>query len=148
MFKPTDEIRVKAQFVLSTNPNFQSEKKWIAANGEKLVSHQELDLYHILLEERDFRVEYERAFVGAENTLYPDFTIEHIPTGNIFVWEHLGMTNNEHYLNAIPKKIEWFRANGLETVEVPNGKLIITFYNKDTFYKDIRRAIQKIKAYG
>jgi len=104
MFKPAEEIRVKASFTLSSNTNFSKEKKLVAVNDEQLVSRQELEIYHYLLEFEEFHVEYEQAFVGSEKTLYPDFTVTNKTTGITYVWEHLGMTNNEHYLNNIPKK--------------------------------------------
>lgn len=144
MFKPSSEIIVKASFTISPNENFKNKKHHIAANGEALVSKQELDIYEYLLEQEDLHVGYELPFVGKEKTLYPDFTVTNKINGKTFIWEHLGMTNNESYLDRIPKKISWYRDNGLETIE-QNGKLIISFYNERTFFKDVRTFVKIIR---
>ncbi len=144
MFKPSSEIIVKASFTLSPNENFKNIKVHIAANGEGVVSKQELEIYEYLLEQEDLHVGYELPFVGKEKTLYPDFTVTNKVSGRTFVWEHLGMTNNENYLDKIPKKISWYRENGLETIE-QNGNLIISFYNERTFFKDVSNFVKLIK---
>ena len=44
MFKPSSEIIVKASFTMSSNENFKNQKHHIAANGEAVVSRQELEI--------------------------------------------------------------------------------------------------------
>ena len=144
MFKPSNEIIVKASFTLSPNENFKNIKHHVAANGEGLVSKQELEIYGYLLEQEELHVGYELPFVGNEKTLYPDFTVTNKINGKTYIWEHLGMTNNESYLDKIPKKIEWYRENGLHTIE-QNGTLIISFYNERTFFKDVCNFVEIIK---
>lgn len=143
MFKPSEEIIVNASFDLSPNVNFKGEKKWVACNGERLVSKQELEIYELLLEQQGIHVTYERPFEGKNKTLYPDFTVINRETGRTFIWEHLGMTNSEHYLNKIPQKIMWYRENGLESIE-NGGDLILSFYRQERFYKDVLNFIKLI----
>lgn len=147
MFKPSEEIIVRARFDLSSNPNFKREKKWIACNGEALVSRQELEIYEFLLEQTDLHVTYEKEFVGKDKSLYPDFTILNEKTGKLFVWEHLGMTNNESYLDRIPHKLSWYRNQGLESIE-SGGNLILSFYNQSRFYRDVLNFVKLIKESG
>ncbi len=45
-FKPTSEIIVRADYTLSSNPNNKRLKQHMAANGEMLVSKQELHIYN------------------------------------------------------------------------------------------------------
>jgi len=142
-FKPTSEIIVKADYTLSSNPNNKRLKQHMAANGEMLVSKQELQIYNFLLEQLGLHVEYEAAFSGADKTLYPDFTILNVHTNSIYIWEHLGMTNSEKYLDQIPDKLVWYEGNGLKPVE-KGGSLILTFYNERTFYKDVEKVVQRI----
>lgn len=144
MFKPSEEIKIKAQFILSSNTRHKKAKKWIACNGEALVSRQELQIYEFLLEQEWLEVCYEMEFVGSDHTSYPDFTIRNLVTGKVFIWEHLGMTNNEHYLNEIPRKLEWFKTQGIESVE-NGGSLIITFYREATFSRDVAKFVELIK---
>lgn len=143
MFKPSSEIIVKADFIMSPNQNFKNIKHHVAVNGEGLVSKQELEIYEFLLEQENLIVGYELPFEGKEKTLYPDFTVTNIVTQRTFVWEHLGMTNNEKYLDKIPQKIKWYRDNGLETIE-KGGNFIISFYQERTFFKDVSRFVSII----
>lgn len=145
MFKPSEEIRVKAKFTLSTNPKHKKVKTWIACNGEALVSKQELEIYEYLLEQESLHVCYEQAFEGKDRIAYPDFTITNLKTGKVYIWEHFGMTNSEQYLNNIPKKLEWFREQGVLSIE-QGGNLIITFYRKSTFYKDVANFVELINS--
>ena len=115
----------------------------MAANGEMLVSKQELHIYNFLLEQKSLHVEYEASFSGADKTLFPDFTILNVNTNAIYIWEHLGMTNSEKYLDQIPDKLVWYEGNGLKPIE-KGGSLILTFYNERTFYKDVQKVVQRI----
>ena len=143
-FKPTEEILVKATYELTENTNFKVNKIHVAANGERLVSKQELQIYNRLLEEPDFHIIYESPYKGKDKTLFPDFLVTNKKTRETYVWEHLGMTNNEHYLNAIPNKLVWFREQGLLSTE-EGGNLILTFYREKRFFKDVERSIKLIK---
>ena len=134
---------VKASFKLSTNPNNKNHKIHIASNGEKLVSKQELFIYEQLLKESDLHVEYEAGFEGSDKVLFPDFTVKSLVTGQVFIWEHFGMTNSDHYLNQIPNKLVWYAENGAMPVD-QGGNLIITYYNERTFQNDVANAISTI----
>mgnify|MGYP005745411517 CR=1 FL=1 len=144
MFKPSEEIIVRATYDLSPNTKYKSEKKWIACNGEALVSRQELQIYEYLLEQEGLHIIYEQGFEGHDHTAFPDFTIRNVDTDKTYIWEHFGMTNNENYLNRLPKKLEWFEKQGVKTVD-RGGCLILTFYRKETFFQEVTKFVQLIK---
>lgn len=144
MFKPSEEIRIKATFELSKNQKHRKEKIWVACNGEALVSRQELLIYEYLLEQPFLHVEYEKAFHGSDRTSYPDFTVVNSKNGKEYIWEHLGMTNNEEYLDRIPNKLMWFAEQGVHSIE-NNGTLIITFYRETSFFSDVVKFVELIK---
>lgn len=144
MFKPSEEIVIRAKYDLSQNTKYKSEKKWIACNGEALVSRQELQIYELLLEQEGIHITYEKELVGSDRTAFPDFTIVNTMTGKSYIWEHFGMTNNENYLDRLPRKLEWFEKEGISTIE-RGGSLIITFYRKSNFYKEVCKFVNLIK---
>ena len=65
---------------------------------------------------------YELPFIGKDGSRrYPDFTIEDPDTGITWLWEHLGMLGNAEYDEKWSKKLEWYRMNGVKTVEDGGG---------------------------
>ena len=44
---------------------------------------------------------YECALQLGENTLFPDFTIRHPKTGDVYYWEHFGLMDNPSYSSSI-----------------------------------------------
>ncbi len=75
-----------------------------------------LAMYHI-----PFRYEC-RLDVGGK-TYYPDFTIRHPLTGEIFYWEHAGKMNDPSYRADFLTKIRVYFNNGI----LPDHNLILTF---------------------
>ena len=59
--------------------------------------------------------------------LYPDFTIKSPITGETILWEHLGMLDDNHYLEKALSKIRLYIKNGY----IPSVNLIITCETKD-----------------
>jgi hypothetical protein len=47
---------------------------------------------------------YERAFRGHETIRLPDFTIEDATTGELYIWELLGLPSNPQYARAWDRK--------------------------------------------
>ena len=61
----------------------------------------------------DYRYEYPvegRFFSGIRRPDFAFFT----KSGNLILWEHLGMLNNRAYAEGWNKKLEWYRSNGFE----------------------------------
>ena len=60
-------------------------------------------------------------------SVFPDFTIRHPNTGNIFYWEHFGMIDNSEYCKNMLSKLQFYISNGI----IPTIHLITTFETKD-----------------
>lgn len=69
---------------------------------------------------------YECALHLGEVTVYPDFTIRHPQTGQVYYWEHFGMMDNSEYCQRALAKLELYAANGI----YPSVQLLMTFETK------------------
>lgn len=70
---------------------------------------------------------YECALQLGETTLYPDFTILHPITGELFYWEHFGKMDNPKYAQNCIAKLQNYTAHGI----LPGIYLITTYESKD-----------------
>lgn len=59
-------------------------------------------------------------------TYYPDFTIRHPQTGELFYWEHFGMMDDINYSQKAFAKLQFYNSNGI----IPSINLITTFETK------------------
>lgn len=91
---------------------------YVRSKSESMIA---LQLY---TEKIPFR--YECALQLGETTLYPDFTILHPKTGEIFYWEHFGMMDEPHYYNKAFLKLQLYTSYGI----VPSVNLITTYETK------------------
>lgn len=66
---------------------------------------------------------YECALQLDKATYYPDFTICHPVTGEIFYWEHLGKIDQPKYRKDAFQKIQTYIAHGI----IPSVNLILTY---------------------
>ena len=69
---------------------------------------------------------YECALEIGGKIIYPDFTIIHPVTGEVFYWEHFGRMDEDDYKQDAIIKINNYLANGI----IPNINLITTFETK------------------
>lgn len=78
---------------------------------------------------RKYRIpfRYECLLQLGEICLYPDFTICHPITGEIFYWEHFGMFDKPEYCQKAIEKLQYYASKGI----IPNRQLIVTFETKD-----------------
>jgi hypothetical protein len=71
--------------------------------------------------------EYELPFTGHDGTIrLPDFTIEDSATGDVFIWEHLGLLSNPDYRQAWERKKAWYEASGVTESGGSSATLIVT----------------------
>lgn len=96
--------------------------------GEMVRSKSELIIANILYRNREHLLyKYERPLEvfaeGKKKTIYPDFTILNIHTGEIKYWEHAGRMDDSHYASEFVKKINIYEANEL----LPGRDVILTF---------------------
>ena len=84
---------------------------------------------------------YECALHLGETTLFPDFTIRHPKTGNVYYWEHFGLMDNPAYSQNAYSKLQLYTSHGI----IPSIQLITTYETKDNpLSTDI---VEKIIAY-
>ena len=65
---------------------------------------------------------YEKPLKVGNRTVYPDFTVLNVKTRKEYYWEHLGMLDDEDYLNKFLVKLDSYQKNGIRSGE----KLILT----------------------
>ncbi len=68
-----------------------------------------------------FRYECELSLNDA--VVYPDFTIMHPRTEELFYWEHFGMMDNPRYAKRAGEKLQMYIVNGL----IPTVNVITTY---------------------
>lgn len=100
-----------------------------AQNGLMVRSKSEALIIQILLE-YNIPFRYECPVYVYENTYYPDFTIMHPRTGQIFLWEHFGLMERDHYAAKNAKRVADYRKLGY----FPFKNLIMTFEYSDTAF--------------
>ena len=66
---------------------------------------------------------YECVLILDGKVYYPDFTIRHPRTGEIYYWEHLGMMDKYSYIKRNLEKLEAYFVNGI----IPTINLILTY---------------------
>lgn len=66
---------------------------------------------------------YECALDLGGHIIYPDFTIRHPKTGEVYYWEHCGKMDDESYVKRFCEKIEEYTRNGI----IPSVNLILTY---------------------
>ena len=104
-----------------------AEKKTIRAkNGTRVRSKSEAIIMD-LLESRGIPYRYEPVISLNDQSFYPDFLIRHPRTGKLYIWEHLGKTDDADYLNSNMEKIRRYILAGY----LPSVDLIITWESQE-----------------
>lgn len=70
---------------------------------------------------------YESAITLNGITIYPDFTIRHPKTGEVYYWEHYGLADDMTYIKSMNYKMELYISNQI----IPSINLITTYETKD-----------------
>lgn len=81
----------------------------------------------LLLSTHQIPFRYECALTLGNITVYPDFTIRHPVTDEIFYWEHFGMMDHEPYRSNALSKLELYASKGI----YPSQQLITTYETKE-----------------
>lgn len=129
---------------------------WLQESYEKNMTHSEhcihktvagfkarskseaLIVSRLFLNHIPFR--YECALHLGEIVVYPDFTILHPVTKEIYYYEHFGMMDNSEYAHAAYKKLELYSGHGI----IPSINLLATFETKKhpLDYEQINKLIE------
>lgn len=81
----------------------------------------------MLLHANKIPFRYECALTLGSITYYPDFTIMHPKTGEIFYWEHFGMMDDPAYAGKAFSKLHNYSKHGI----IPSINLITTYETQD-----------------
>lgn len=127
-----ERIRRWQQEEYEKNESYPENLRYETMQGEYVRSKSELIIADILYQHRnDILYKYERPLClimdGREKTIYPDFTILNINTGEIVYWEHAGLMNDPHYADGFVKKMNTYISNGLRP-----GKDVLFSYESVT----------------
>lgn len=142
------------QFLKSTSPYYklllpffnspnEDYQKWMMENYERNMKHPEQLIFKassgnyvrsksemmidMFLHINKIPFRYECALHLGELTLYPDFTVKHPVTGDIYYWEHFGMMDDSNYCRNACMKLQTYTSNGI----IPTVNLIMTFETKE-----------------
>lgn len=96
-----------------------SQGKWVRSKSEVLI---DMALYTNKI---PFRYECELQLNGV--IIYPDFTIRHPKTGQVYYWEHFGKMDDASYSRGTGLKLQQYIANGI----IPSIHLITTYETKN-----------------
>ncbi len=122
-FKPTSEKVIEwAQEAYDKNPK-HSEQLTIKTNSGNMVRSKSEAFIDMLLYANKIPFRYECALTLGNTTYYPDYTIMHPKSGNIFYWEHFGMMDDSIYAGKTFSKLHTYAKHGI----IPSINLITTY---------------------
>ena len=108
------------------NMSYPEQLIFKASSGNYVRSKSEM-LIDMFLYVNKIPFRYECALRLGEIVVYPDFTVKHPTTGEIFYWEHFGRMDDSNYCKNTCMKIQTYVSNGI----IPTVHLIMTFETKD-----------------
>ena len=112
---------VRKPFALGDTSEFYTGK------GERVRSKSEIMLAN-QFKSRDIPYHYEYPLNGvASYPIHPDFTLLNKRTRRIYLWEHLGMMDDEKYASDAVNRIQDYIRSGY----IPGKNLILTYETKE-----------------
>lgn len=109
-----------------TNPEYPEHLIHNTIAGHKVRSKSEA-MITAYLYRNQIPYRYECALTLDGVTIYPDFTICHPKTGQIYYWEHFGKMDDEVYIRKTQRKFQTYTSNGI----IPTIQLITTYETKE-----------------
>lgn len=126
-FEPlSQELCIWMNRTYDKNPKHPEQLTHKSISGNLLRSKSEV-LIDTLLYINRIPFRYECALHLGELTFYPDFTIRHPQTGQLYYWEHFGLMDDSSYSKNAFSKMQCYTSNGI----IPSIHLITTFETKD-----------------
>lgn len=71
---------------------------------------------------------YECALHLGQRTIFPDFTIRHPETGELYYWDHFGLMDDPSYSKNVSPKLQLYISHGI----IPSIHLITTYETRDS----------------
>lgn len=108
------------------NLNYPEHLVHKSTSGHLLRSKTEA-IIDMFLYQNQIPFRYECALHLGETTLFPDFTIRHPKSGDLYYWEHFGLMDNPSYVQNTYSKLQLYTTYGI----IPTIQLITTYETKD-----------------
>lgn len=108
--------------VYETNSSHPENLIHTTLAGHKVRSKSEVIIANLLYTS-GIPYRYEAALILNEMTIYPDFTILHPTSQQLFYWEHFGMMDKNNYCDTACNKLKSYCYNGI----YPSMQLITTY---------------------
>lgn len=96
------------------------------AYSGNLVRSKSEELIDMFLCKNKIPFRYECALRLGTFTIFPDFTIRHPKTGEVYYWEHFGRMDDTDYAKKVYDKMQLYTSHGI----VPTFNLIATYETK------------------
>lgn len=109
------------------NPQYP-EQLIIKTETNTYVRSKSEAMIHMFLTTHQIPFRYECALTLGNVTLYPDFTICHPITKEIYYWEHFGLMDEPKYFQNAFSKQQLYATHGI----IPTHQLITTYETSDT----------------
>ena len=90
-------------------------KEFVRSKSEAMIAK--------MLKQHQIPYRYECQLILNDMELYPDFTIRHPQTGELFIWEHFGMLDKPDYQRNMLNKMHIYTSNNI----LPGIHLITTY---------------------
>ena len=122
-FKPiSEELNDWEKQDYNSNKKYPEQLIHKASNGKLVRSKSEV-LIDMALYTNRIPFRYECELQMGDSIIYPDFTIRHPKTGEVYYWEHFGMMGDIFYIKNACAKMQLYATNGI----TPGIDLIMTF---------------------
>lgn len=118
----TKELELWKNETFETNQSHKEQLKFKTKSGNMVRSKTEL-IIDGFLTDYNIPFRYECALKLGNHTVFPDFTIRHPKTGELYYWEHFGMIDVENYMESASQKLKEYVRNGI----IPSVNLILTY---------------------
>jgi len=109
------------------NERYPENLKYSTGSGMLVRSKSEA-MIAMMLEQYEIPYRYECALDLHPHVVYPDFTIRHPQTGELYYWEHFGMMDDSNYYDRAKSKLNNYFDNGY----LPLVNMITTFETAET----------------
>lgn len=121
-----DTVATWLSEVYDKNKNYPEGLKFKTNQGILVRSKSEVIIANIL-SSHNIPFRYECGLNLSGMTIYPDFTIMHPVTNQIFYWEHFGLIDNPSYAHSAMTKMQTYISNNI----FPSINLITSYETKD-----------------
>lgn len=122
----SDELSLWKNAPYDSNPKHPEHLTHKTLSGKNVRSKSEAIIDAVLYTNKiPFR--YECALNLSDFIVYPDFTIRHPKTGQIYYWEHFGLMDNPAYAKNACSKLQLYISHDI----IPSIHLITTYETKD-----------------